>query len=363
MCKKLTQSSIARIQCCEYAIVCFVLYACGSGIIANDQSNNVYFKNYASSILETLPNDSVLFINYDQQWTSIRYMQECEGLRKDITSINLSMMSYEWWSIKHELYPSIQFPGSHYNANNGGFNLKQLFDANNGFNGNVFIGGRLSFPDDSYLRRYDEVPHGIVRRIIKKSRKADAIAEVYRKESRKTWQIIAKNHAEGLPPLSQFGDETWEWTIRREFYDHLVARAAHLLDMAVSLDKSNISKLKSVVEACAWLEVARVNDEISTNNPGIWKNLGLAYMTMVRSEEKVFPKVSNLFQHTENSHLLDSISNIWWDEENKEEWKTWSSTRWEKMWGHFLKMDGAKTDPSYDQVKSIYETVLERAKR
>lgn len=66
-------------------------------IFANDQSESLHFHNYAMSILEILPYNSILFINYDQQWTSIRYIQECEGVRDDITSINLSMMSYPWW--------------------------------------------------------------------------------------------------------------------------------------------------------------------------------------------------------------------------------------------------------------------------
>ena len=71
--------------------------AARNGMKVNDQSDNVYFRNYAMSILRTLPKDSILFTNYDQQWTSIRYLQECEAVRKDITTINLSMMSYDWW--------------------------------------------------------------------------------------------------------------------------------------------------------------------------------------------------------------------------------------------------------------------------
>jgi len=63
----------------------------------SDHSTNVFFRNYATSILDSLPNGSLLLINYDQQWTSIRYMQECENKRRDITSINLSMMTYPWW--------------------------------------------------------------------------------------------------------------------------------------------------------------------------------------------------------------------------------------------------------------------------
>jgi hypothetical protein len=55
----------------------------------SDQSTNRYFHSYAMSILEPLPSSSLLFINYDQQWTSIRYLQECEMVRTDVTSINL----------------------------------------------------------------------------------------------------------------------------------------------------------------------------------------------------------------------------------------------------------------------------------
>ena len=35
----------------------------------SDQSLNTYFHSYAMSILESLPERSLLLINYDQQWT------------------------------------------------------------------------------------------------------------------------------------------------------------------------------------------------------------------------------------------------------------------------------------------------------
>lgn len=60
-----------------------------SNIDVSDQHSNSYFRNYATAILDTLPSNSLLLINYDQQWTSIRYIQECEGVRNDVTSINL----------------------------------------------------------------------------------------------------------------------------------------------------------------------------------------------------------------------------------------------------------------------------------
>ena len=293
-------------------------------------------------------------------------MQECEGVRKDITSINLSMMSYEWWSKKHELYPNIQFPGSHYSYQKGGFNFAQLLDANHAFGGKAFIGGNLVHQDDSYKRRYEEIPHGIVRRIIRKGSDKDTTTESFRKESSKIWQVIAQEHGKGLPSLSQYGDDTWEWTIRREFFEHFVSRAAHLLDLALSSSDSDHnnkkidrSKLKSIAEASAWLEAARLNDDISNDSPAIWKNLGLAYMNIVRNDEIKFPSVKDLFKDTENSFLLENVrKDVWWDENDTKDWKAWASIRWQISWGHFLEMESAKNDPSYEKVKEIYNMVL-----
>ena len=95
-----------------------VAFATGKNYSKIDQSSNVYFDNYARSILESLPKESLLIINYDQQWTSVRYLQECEGVRPDVTSLNLSMMSFKWWEKKHELYPRMKFPGTHYTKPN-----------------------------------------------------------------------------------------------------------------------------------------------------------------------------------------------------------------------------------------------------
>ena len=356
--KKFALPSKARMTFCKCTLAVLIAYAYRRGFTKSDQSNNVYFRNYASSILETLPDSSVLFINYDQQWTSIRYMQECENVRTDITSINLSMMSYEWWSKKHDLYPHIKFPGSHYTYQKGGFNFAQLLDANDAFDGKAFIGGNLSYREDSYSRQYDEVPHGIVRRIIKNGTHKKTTAESYRKDSEKVWQVIANEHSTGLPPLSQYGLDTWEWTIRREFFEHFVSRATHLLDLALASENVDRSKLKSIVEAGSWLEAARLNDDISNDSPAIWKNLGLTYMNIVRNSAKVFPTVNNIFKNTDNSFLLESIDDVWWNEKEHTDWKGWSSIRWERSWGHFLEMESAKNDQSFEQVKALYESVL-----
>lgn len=63
----------------------------------SDQSDNFYMENYGRALLESVPENSLILTNYDQQWTAIRYLQQCLGLRLDISAMNLSMMTYAWF--------------------------------------------------------------------------------------------------------------------------------------------------------------------------------------------------------------------------------------------------------------------------
>ena len=350
------------------------------GMIANDQSENYHFRNYASSILTSLPLNSTLFINYDQQWTSVRYLQECEGVRQDVTSIHLGMMSYEWWQHKRQLYPKLAFPGTHYAQANtvqwkeGGFTFSELLDSNYG-SSDIFIGGKVSFPELIYFQAYEEVPHGIVSRIVKKE-DTSTTPEGLRRESKHTWDGVIEKYADiGLPHEMKYRADSWEHTITREFFHHFVQRANHLLDVAVQESDDPASKvevLPALAEACAWLEFARLNDEMSEKSPSLWKNLGLGYMAMVRSKgSRQFPMTANIVPANVERVMSMNIDGVWWDATSSsstdtgssDDWKTWASHRWEKTWRHFLQMDGAKNDESYDAVKSMFDAVMKATRK
>jgi hypothetical protein len=76
-----------------------------------DQSQAFYIPNYAQALLDPLPPNAVLFVNFDLQWTALRYLQRCELRRPDVTVLNLSMMTYQWFATKHDHYPKLHFPG------------------------------------------------------------------------------------------------------------------------------------------------------------------------------------------------------------------------------------------------------------
>ncbi len=334
------------------------------GLVTNDQSDNYYMRSYASSILATLPSNSILFINYDQQWTSVRYLQECEGSYGDITSINLSMMSYKWWNVKHGLYKDIHFPGTHYtDRGEGGFTFGEVLDVNyDKFKGNIFIGGNLPYMDPGYLQRYEEIPHGIVRKI-RRIRDGDSDSmEKYQNERSIVWDVVMKEYSPGLPSPLKYGEDTWESTVVREFYDHVVSSATHLLDLTVSHLQSggqDPKALQYLVSSLVWIELARLNDDASEASSPLLKNLGLGYMHMVRSANKdgKLPGIDDLGIRM-NAIMPNKIEEVWWNGNHSGEWKMWASTQWVECWSRFLEMDASKSDPSYDAVKNIYDTVM-----
>ena len=134
----------------------------------SDQSDADYFKRYASAILTVLPVNATLLINYDQQWTSIRYMQRCEDYRSDVTAINLSMMTYEWFKYKHQLYPNLVFPGRRHGprtAGGGTFTLFQFLESNK--NIPIYLSGKVTHNDPEFTAHYEVVPVGLVSKLIR----------------------------------------------------------------------------------------------------------------------------------------------------------------------------------------------------
>ena len=151
---------------------------CASGLLAAqvyrwyhlcDQSSATYIQEYATSLISPLPKGALLFINYDLQWTALRYLQRCEGLRLDVTVINLSMMTYKWFASKHNHYPRMMFPGSHLvpSGSQSGFSMQDLMQANYDTfkDSGIYLGGKLSFHDAEFHQMFTTIPMGLVSQV------------------------------------------------------------------------------------------------------------------------------------------------------------------------------------------------------
>ena len=346
------------------AMMASVLNSLRRGLRLNNESGNTHFGRYAHSVLEPLPQGSLLLLNYDQAWSSIRYLQECEGFRDDIISINTSMMSYPWFGSKRHLYNNLSFPGTHYSAlGSPGFTMAELLDQNyHALGGSIFIVGPLNYPDQEYRERYEEIPFGFVRRIVLKEEEPGL--ESFRAESHSVWSTIAEQFASGggLPDPIRYDDSTWEYTIPVMFWDAITQRATHLLDLATREDDESGLALISIVEASAWLEMAVANDDKAATSPNVRKNLGLGYMKIVQNKnlgsDCLLPAFEDVFtEAVGNQQSFINPSEHWWSEKDGD-CKGWASSRWESNWHEFLTMDGAKLLPDYGQVQAIYNLVV-----
>jgi hypothetical protein len=184
-----------------------------------DQSDADYFSRYAEAIMDPLPQGAILFINYDMQWTSVRYKHICEQYRPDLTIINLSMMTYPWFKHKRHLYPHLIFPGEFHSYNSktrGGFTMVDFLWENMKQH-RVFLSGKFSHADPNFNQHFELVPLGIASEILPHDLLPKANG--YQKSLLSVWKkVLGKLR---FPSTDKYPEETWEWTIGRDFKNRL----------------------------------------------------------------------------------------------------------------------------------------------
>ena len=114
--------------------------------------------------------------------------------------------------------------------------------------------------------------------------------EAYVLESRQAW-ATALNEMRRLPlDPSHNSEETWEWTISREFFTHIADRAAYVLE---SVLRDDVHDATYLYEAAMWFETLyRYDRNMTTANV---KNMGLAHVHLVRSTKgKASPSVPDI---------------------------------------------------------------------
>lgn len=364
--KSINYNSRAKINCYIFAYSC-VCMTVGCQLWkwypVSDQSQAMHFNRYASALLAPLPQSAVLLINYDMQWTALRYMQQCEGHRADVTTINLSMMTYHWFASKHASYPTLRFPGNFHAAPNSpyltqykAFTMHQFVTANLSPSKPIFIGGKFSYDDKAFFVDYEVVPFGLVSAIT--PRKSLPSAAEYLRTNNRNWKRVFEALPE-LPDPVKYPEETWEWTIGRDFKDRVVETAAFMLQIAISSISEDPQPL---VEAVYWLETALLL-ETTAHTPGpapaaLLKNLGLGHLHLIQTKNPAL--LSSLALPLPSVDHFKSVPRIQWP---GEKWKDWCSERWIFAWGGFLNHTDAKSDPQFGTIRKMYDSVLGTSKQ
>lgn len=166
----------------EYSLIVASIFSVYTQYKANvqvsDQHQSYYFRDYARAVLIPLPSRAVLVVNADQKWSSLRYLQQCEEVRKDVTLINLSMMTYSaWFQGKQTIYnrynnqrPQIAFSGAYMAPHSSvavhkkeAYSFLQFLDKNIPQHKILFTGNlqQLNYPDPDIATKYETVSLGL----------------------------------------------------------------------------------------------------------------------------------------------------------------------------------------------------------
>lgn len=239
------QVSSFALQLLTLALVVWGIYGqWTSWLPVSDQSDQRYFQQYAQAVLSPMPADSIFMINYDQQWTSVRYMQVCEGFQSHIVSMHLSLMTYPWFYHKRALYTernNMTFPGTYLTTTtntvhaqrrieeDGAFTMFQFLHANVPDH-RVYIGGKFTHGDAEVMKHYELLPVGLISQILPIPRLPNAF--LYSHMCFGSWERVL-SFLPMLPDLQKFPEETWEWTIARDVKDRLGDTAAYLLERTI----------------------------------------------------------------------------------------------------------------------------------
>lgn len=156
-----------------------------------------------------------------------------------------------------------------------------------------------------------------------------------------------------LPDLSKYPEETWEWTIGRDFKDALADTAGYYLDLAIQTAANDSLPL---VDAVYWLESAIAMEEAAQPDFTklmyiLYKNSGLGHVHLVQNKllgEQVLPPPAH-----DHFRTLDTMG---WPLAGGSQgnWKKWSTDRFTYTWGRFLEHPHGKQDPQYEVIRGMY---------
>ncbi|MGA7743144.1 MAG: DUF2723 domain-containing protein [Polyangia bacterium] len=261
-------------------------FALGVALHAGQASgrHNTVYRDFVTTAFASLPaNALVITAMGDDVTGAVFYFQEVEQLRTDVVHLDSDYLAMSWYMARRRrLHPDVYLPqGAH---GSGGWTLKQLLDGNP--HRPVVVIGHVDDWDTSWQDGYKLVTYGLLRWLVR-----PAEFPTYEEWVERDRQAIGTYD---IAPALRAPDESWENGLGRRVIDSQVGRA-HLALVysderggALEPARYALRILEEVVAQSGGdgeLGIAAA-PEMRKIEPGaaLWKNLGLAYQVLARSD-------------------------------------------------------------------------------
>jgi hypothetical protein len=260
--------------------------------------NNTVYRDFVASAFATLPRNAIVITAMGDDVTgSVLYFHEVERLRPDVVHLDSDYLAKSWYvARKRRLVRDVYLPEGVYARD--GWNLKQLLDGNP--NRPLVVIGHLDGWDQSWKDGYKLVAHGLVRSLVRVSE-----FPAYEEWAKQDRLAIG---GYDITPALRASDESWERALAQRVLDVYVGRAhlailyAYERSEATEPARAALSLLEDVVAKAggddefgiaAWPGMRKLD-----TGPALWKNLGLAYQILSRTDARytaLFPVACERF--------------------------------------------------------------------
>jgi hypothetical protein len=250
-----------------------------------DQHENQTFVEYGHAVLDPLPEGAILVIKGDQQFSSIAYVQACEGFRTDVHVLSLGYLtrpwSLRWLAHNHpevNLAPPSAFGAKAYDvvdrlgAPTGGRRLFLLFD--------------LLGEDKHHHEPYGSLPWGMAREMFVGNRPLDI--DPWLETNHKAMGMLDRRW------LLRFGRDTWESEVMGAYRSAGLAFGAFALQLAQQTHEASgdMELLATAIDALVAVEPLFRSEPYAP----LYKTLGAAYELLAATDPAAVPSMLRAYR-------------------------------------------------------------------
>jgi Protein of unknown function (DUF2723) len=233
-----------------------VLVATGFG--PNDLRDRHLFRDYGAAVLESMPPRAILLITSDEAIGSVRYLQQIEGLRRDVRVIPTGQLTSPWFrGFAATRLPGIVLPP-------GDFTARRFIDANIGA-APILLVNKVPWLQ-TLEEGYHPWPVGLAERVLPRPEEPDL----------PSWVREAGESFGRFDPTvgAAFAPGTWERYLADTYWAEY-RRFARVVVSAATPRAGDLAAHRAVVDA---LEPLAARDP--QLEPEVLKNLGVAFQRL-----------------------------------------------------------------------------------